>query len=161
MKTNAQQISNRNKKHVSRLAIGDSSGRHDRTRLTACNTPIRLHYMKIADPTRVGIPREQRDRGTSLHNPSARADITRAIFSISRSRPHLTARDTAVRLHYMKIIVADKISERGLALLAETKWEISTPTAAALAKEIANADGLIVRSATHVTADLLELATKL
>jgi D-3-phosphoglycerate dehydrogenase len=61
----------------------------------------------------------------------------------------------------MKIIVADKISERGLALLGETKWEIVTPTAAALAKEITNADGLIVRSATRVTAELLELATKL
>jgi D-3-phosphoglycerate dehydrogenase len=61
----------------------------------------------------------------------------------------------------MKIIVADKISERGLALLGETGWEIATPAAAALAKEIANADGLIVRSATRVTVELLELAAKL
>jgi D-3-phosphoglycerate dehydrogenase len=105
MKTKAQTISNRNKKYVSRIAAEDSSGRRARTRLTASNTPIRLHDMKI--------------------------------------------------------IVADKISERGLALLGETGWEIATPAAATLAKEIANADGLIVRSATRVTAELLEKATKL
>ena len=56
----------------------------------------------------------------------------------------------------MKIIVADKISERGIALLRETGWEIVLPTAAALPSEIANADGLIVRSATKVTSALLE-----
>ena len=78
-----------------------------------------------------------------------------------RARPQLTARGTPDRLGGMKIIVADKISERGLALLGETKWEIATPAAAALEKEIANSDGLIVRSATRVTAELLELAAKL
>jgi len=58
----------------------------------------------------------------------------------------------------MKVIVADKISERGLALLRESGWNISTPPAAELAREIANADGLIVRSATHVNSELLEHA---
>ncbi|MGB0036664.1 MAG: phosphoglycerate dehydrogenase [Candidatus Acidiferrales bacterium] len=61
----------------------------------------------------------------------------------------------------MKIIVGDKISDRGLALLRETGWEIVLPTAAALPAEIANADGLIVRSATRVTAELLEKAAQL
>jgi len=61
----------------------------------------------------------------------------------------------------MKIIVADKISERGLHLLRETGWEVVTPTAATLPDEIANADGLVVRSATKVTAALLEKAPKL
>ncbi|MGA8224129.1 MAG: phosphoglycerate dehydrogenase [Candidatus Acidiferrales bacterium] len=61
----------------------------------------------------------------------------------------------------MKIIVADKISERGMALLGETGWEILTPTAASLPSEIASADGLIVRSATRVTAELLERAARL
>ena len=61
----------------------------------------------------------------------------------------------------MKIIVADKISERGLALLGETGWEIARPAAASLAAELANADGLIVRSATRVTAELLESAPRL
>jgi D-3-phosphoglycerate dehydrogenase / 2-oxoglutarate reductase len=61
----------------------------------------------------------------------------------------------------MKIIVADKISERGIALLRETGWEVVLPTAAALASEIANADGLVVRSATKVTRELLDRAEKL
>src|SRR5271169_3936209 len=72
--------------------------------------------------------------------------------------------DSAEGSHYasnMKIIVADKISERGIELLRETGWEIVLPAAAALAGEIANADGLIVRSATKVTSALLDRAEKL
>jgi len=61
----------------------------------------------------------------------------------------------------MKIIVADKISERGIALLREPGWEVITPTAAALPGELANADGLVVRSATKATAALLEKAPRL
>ena len=70
----------------------------------------------------------------------------------------LTPAITPDRLSSMKVIVADKISERGLALLRESGWNISTPPAAELAREIANADGLIVRSATHVNSELLEHA---
>ena len=61
----------------------------------------------------------------------------------------------------MKIIVADKISERGFALLREAGWDVVTPAAGALASELATADGLVVRSATKVTAELLEHAPKL
>lgn len=61
----------------------------------------------------------------------------------------------------MKIIVADKISERGLALLRETGWEILTPSAAELPTAIVDADGLVVRSATKVNAGLLEKAVRL
>lgn len=61
----------------------------------------------------------------------------------------------------MKIIVADKISERGFALLREAGWDVVTPAAGALASELATADGLVVRSATKVTAELLEQAPKL
>ena len=61
----------------------------------------------------------------------------------------------------MKIIVADKISERGIALLRETGWEVIIPTAASLPSEIANAEGLIVRSATKANAALIEKAPKL
>jgi D-3-phosphoglycerate dehydrogenase / 2-oxoglutarate reductase len=61
----------------------------------------------------------------------------------------------------MKIIVADKISERGIALLRETGWEIVLPKAAVLADEITNADGLVVRSATKVSRELLDRAEKL
>jgi len=61
----------------------------------------------------------------------------------------------------MKIIVADKISERGIALLREAGWDVLTPTAAALPSEVASADALVVRSATKVGAALLEKATRL
>jgi D-3-phosphoglycerate dehydrogenase / 2-oxoglutarate reductase len=61
----------------------------------------------------------------------------------------------------MKIIVADKISERGVELLREKGWEVLSPGSPALPSEIANADALIVRSATRVTRDLLEKAERL
>jgi D-3-phosphoglycerate dehydrogenase len=61
----------------------------------------------------------------------------------------------------MKIVVADKISERGLALLAERGWQVATPGAAALASELAEAEALIVRSATRVSEELLEAGPRL
>ena len=61
----------------------------------------------------------------------------------------------------MKIVVADKISERGLALLREAGWEVTLPSAAGLVAELAQADGLIVRSATRVTEELLAAAPRL
>ncbi len=61
----------------------------------------------------------------------------------------------------MKIVVADKISERGIELLRESGWQVVLPAAATLPAEIADADGLIVRSATRVTADLLDKAERL
>ena len=74
---------------------------------------------------------------------------------------NLTLFGSVVRLFAMKIIVADKISERGIALLKETGWIIVLPAATALAAEIADADGLVVRSATKVNRELLEKAPKL
>ncbi len=62
----------------------------------------------------------------------------------------------------MKVIVADKISERGVQLLKEQPgWNILLTTNDTLSKEIADADALIVRSATRVTAELLDQAKKL
>ncbi len=61
----------------------------------------------------------------------------------------------------MKVIVADKISERGVELLRKTGWNIVLPTKETLHAEIADADALIVRSATKVTAELLDLAPRL
>ena len=62
----------------------------------------------------------------------------------------------------MKVIVADKISERGVQLLKEQPgWNILLTTNDTLSKEIADADALIVRSATKVTAELLDQAKKL
>src|ERR1700677_2238159 len=61
----------------------------------------------------------------------------------------------------MKIIVADKISERGIKLLRDAGWNVLTPTAADVPAEIVDADALVVRSATKVTPALLEKAQKL
>src|SRR6266581_4946842 len=61
----------------------------------------------------------------------------------------------------MKIVVADKISERGLEILRQPGWEVVTPEKAALEAELAAADALVVRSATRVTAPLLEQAARL
>src|SRR5216684_560689 len=64
--------------------------------------------------------------------------------------------------HLMKVIVADKISERGVQLLKEQPgWNVVLTTKDNLNTEMADADALIVRSATKVTAELLELAPKL
>jgi D-3-phosphoglycerate dehydrogenase / 2-oxoglutarate reductase len=62
----------------------------------------------------------------------------------------------------MKVIVADKISERGVQLLKEQAgWNVVLTTKENLDAEIASADALIVRSATKVTAELLDKAPKL
>src|ERR1700688_5101339 len=61
----------------------------------------------------------------------------------------------------MKVIVADKISERGVELLRTAGWNIVLTTKDTLNAEIADADALIVRSATRVTAELLEKAPRL
>jgi D-3-phosphoglycerate dehydrogenase len=61
----------------------------------------------------------------------------------------------------MKIVIADKISERGIALLKDTGWNVVMPAAATLASDLADADALVIRSATKATAALLEKAPKL
>jgi D-3-phosphoglycerate dehydrogenase / 2-oxoglutarate reductase len=62
----------------------------------------------------------------------------------------------------MKVIVADKISERGVALLKEQAgWNIVLTTKDTLNAEIADADALIVRSTTKVTPELMEKALRL
>jgi len=61
----------------------------------------------------------------------------------------------------MKVIVADKISERGVELLKHTGWNIVQPTKETLTAELADAEALIVRSATRVTPELMDKAPKL
>src|SRR6266404_1812463 len=61
----------------------------------------------------------------------------------------------------MKVIVADKISDRGIELLKQTNWNIVFTTKDNLNAELADADALIVRSATKVTAALLDHAPRL
>jgi len=61
----------------------------------------------------------------------------------------------------MKIVIADRISEHGIKLLKDTGWNVALPTAAALPAELADADALIVRSATRVTDPLMAHAPRL
>ena len=62
----------------------------------------------------------------------------------------------------MKVIVADKISERGVDLLKKTPGlNVVLTTKDTIGAELADADALIVRSATRVTKDLLAKASKL
>jgi D-3-phosphoglycerate dehydrogenase / 2-oxoglutarate reductase len=61
----------------------------------------------------------------------------------------------------MKVIVADKISERGLELLKKTGWNVVQTTKETIAAELADAEALIVRSATRVTPELMDKAPKL
>jgi D-3-phosphoglycerate dehydrogenase len=61
----------------------------------------------------------------------------------------------------MKVIVADKISERGVELLKQTGWNIVQTTKETLNGELADAEALIVRSATKVTPELLDKAPRL
>ncbi len=65
----------------------------------------------------------------------------------------------------MKILIADKISERAVELMqAEDSWNVvflPKKEGASLVDEIRDADALVVRSATKVTAQLLEGAGKL
>src|SRR6195256_2936783 len=66
-----------------------------------------------------------------------------------------------IRRGPMKVIVADKISERGVELLRSAGWNIVLTTKDNLNAEIADADALVVRSATKVTPELLEKAPRL
>lgn len=61
----------------------------------------------------------------------------------------------------MKIVVADKISDRGMELLREPGWQVVTPEKGKAEAELGDAEGLVVRSATRVTSELLEKAPKL
>lgn len=64
----------------------------------------------------------------------------------------------------MKIVIADKLPESAVAPLREPGWTIDARagrTAEALAGDLADADALIVRSATRVTRALIDAAPRL
>src|ERR1700751_4731950 len=65
------------------------------------------------------------------------------------------------RREVMKVIVADKISERGVELLKKSGLNTVLTTKETIAAELADADALIVRSATRVTKELLDKAPRL
>ena len=63
----------------------------------------------------------------------------------------------------MKIVVADNISARGLEILRRNGWEVVflPESGGKLEAEIVEADGLVVRSATQITEELLGRCRKL
>src|SRR6201987_1013502 len=65
------------------------------------------------------------------------------------------------RREVMKVIVADKISERGIELLKKSGLNTVLTSKETIGTELADADALIVRSATRVTPELLDKAPKL
>src|SRR5215467_13106167 len=78
---------------------------------------------------------------------------------MSRGKPGTT--QTGKR-GQMKVIVADKISDRGVELLKQQAgWKVVATTKDTLHAEMADADALIVRSATKVTPELLDKAPRL
>ena len=64
----------------------------------------------------------------------------------------------------MHIVIADSLPASAAELLRAAGWSVDTKTGRKpdeLAKDLSNADALIVRSATRVTADLMDKAPKL
>ncbi len=64
----------------------------------------------------------------------------------------------------MKIVIAEKISRRGVEVLkAETKWRVveAEPGREKLLAELADAEALVIRSGVQADADLLEHAPRL
>ena len=64
----------------------------------------------------------------------------------------------------MKVLVSDKLSDQGVEILKRSGLEVDVKTKLTpeeLIKEIKNYDGLVVRSATKVTAAVIDAADRL
>jgi D-3-phosphoglycerate dehydrogenase / 2-oxoglutarate reductase len=61
----------------------------------------------------------------------------------------------------MKIVIADKVSPSALKVFADGDWTVVSPDKEALARELADADAIVVRSATFVDDAMMEKAPKL
>src|SRR5262245_43856262 len=83
----------------------------------------------------------------------------------SELRAHARPKDHQVAISPIKIVVSDDLPASALDLLrAEPGWQVDARSGrppAELAAALADADGLLVRSATKVTADLMAAAPKL
>ena len=78
--------------------------------------------------------------------------------------PSLTRRDASFRIPPLKIVVADDLPPSALDVLRAEGWNVDARTGRApeqLAADVADAEAIVVRSATKVTAPLIEAATKL
>ena len=61
----------------------------------------------------------------------------------------------------MKIVIADKVSPSALKVFGDGDWTIVSPDKESLARELADAEAIVVRSATFVDDALMEKAPKL
>ena len=61
----------------------------------------------------------------------------------------------------MKIVIAEKISPSALKVFADGDWTVVSPDKESLAGELADAEAIVVRSATFVDAAMMEKAPKL
>src|SRR6266566_521745 len=129
-----------------------------------------------AQGLRVQTPKPGFPSGLTLMLPLGNLDSFRARKKLRRGAGLLFPEDLIIlwrdrnfpgipgrkgRRGLMKVIVADKISERGVELLKKSGLNTVLTTKETIAAELADADALIVRSATRVTPDLLDKAPKL
>jgi len=78
--------------------------------------------------------------------------------------PSLTRRDASFRIPPLKIVVADDLPPSALDVLRAEGWNVDARTGRApeqLAADVADAEAIVVRSTTKVTAPLIQAATKL
>src|ERR1700759_5757815 len=62
----------------------------------------------------------------------------------------------------MKVVIADKVSPSALKVFGEDgDWKVVSPDKEALARELTDADAIVVRSATFVDGPMMEKAPKL
>src|SRR5262245_545038 len=109
----------------------------------------------------------RRDRRRDLHDDSRRLEghadaLLHQQDDHQRDLERRQLRSNARTEDSVKIVVADDLPESALELLgAEAGWQIDAKSGrspADLAKSLADADALLVRSATKVTADVLRAA---
>jgi len=78
--------------------------------------------------------------------------------------PSSTRRDASFRIPTLKIVVADDLPSSALDVLRAEGWNVDARTGRApeqLATDVADAEAIVVRSATKVTAPLIQAAPKL
>jgi D-3-phosphoglycerate dehydrogenase / 2-oxoglutarate reductase len=78
--------------------------------------------------------------------------------------PSLTRRDASFRIPTLKIVVADDLPPSALDVLRAEGWNVDARPGRApeqLAADVADAEAIVVRSATKVTAPLIQAAPKL
>ena len=78
--------------------------------------------------------------------------------------PSLTHRDASFRIPTLKIVVADDLPPSALDVLRAEGWNVDARTGRApeqLATDVADAEAIVVRSATKVTAPLIHAAPRL